>query len=134
MRKKIAAFSLLEMLIVLTILGILCAATYPSYSNHLLQQKRFIAKATLFKLATALENYFNIHDSYQNANLENLGFQAEIADNSYVLRIQTLSATQFVIAAVPTHPEKSDTVCGTFLLNSLGEKKITGTGSRHECW
>jgi type IV pilus assembly protein PilE len=134
MHKKPNAFSLLEMLIVLAILGILSAIAYPSYSTYFLHQKRFAAKTALFKLASALENYFNAHDSYQQANLANLGFPSEIVDGSYRLEIRMLTNMQYVIAAVPINAQVVDTVCGGFSLNALGEKMFDGNGSHSDCW
>jgi type IV pilus assembly protein PilE len=132
--KKILAFSLLEMLIALATLGILCAIAYPSYTTYFLHQKRFTAKTSLFRLASALEDYFNQHDSYQKASLENLGFKAVIAEDHYLLKIITLADTFYTIAAAPINAQKTDTVCGTLLLNSLGEKSIEGTGNSGDCW
>jgi type IV pilus assembly protein PilE len=132
--RKIRAFSLLEMLIVLATLGILSAIAYPAYTNYFLHQKRLAAKTSLFQLASALENYFNQHDSYQTANLENLGFKAVIAEDHYLLKIITLADTFYTIAAEPINAQKNDTVCGTLLLNSLGEKSTEGTGNSGDCW
>ena len=134
MRKKIHAFSLVEMMIVVAIIGIVGAMAYPSYTSYFLHQRRLAAKTALFQLASALENYFNVHESYQRASLETLGLPAQVASNQYLLQIQSLSDTGYVIAAQPVNAQQADTLCGTLSLTSTGEKHSAGSGELGDCW
>jgi len=70
MQKNLNGFSLLELMITLTIIGILTAFCLPVYSQHIIEARRLEAKIALEKLAATLENYFIAHNSYQGATLE----------------------------------------------------------------
>lgn len=131
--KKIRAFSLLEMLVALAIIGILITIAYPSYTQYFLRQNRFTAETTLLKLASALEQFYNEHNSYQQATLDNLGFPATIA-NSYQLTIELATDTQYIISAEPINSQRKDTACYKLSLHSDGEKSISGDGNIYDCW
>lgn len=128
-------FSLIELLITISIIGILAALSLPLYSQHLAHEKRIEAEITLSKLAVALEQYFTIHNTYKNADLQALGFSEKIADKYYQLAISSATDDGFTVTATPLGKQADkDAVCSMLILNSLGEKKITGIGSVAECW
>lgn len=122
-------FSLIELLIVLSIIGILSAFCIPLYSQYVVTENRYAAVITLNKLAAALENYFTLHDTYQDANLNSLGFTD--SDGRYQLVISQTTEKDYRIEA---RPIQTDSVCGTLSLNSSGEKAISGSGKVNECW
>ena len=122
-------FSLLELLITLTIIGILASFCFPIYSQHIASERRLEAKIALEKLAADLEKYYITHNTYQGATLENLGFSPSIAAGQYQLAITTTENT-FSLAAVPAQQDK----CGTLTVDSTGKKATTGTDSLSDCW
>lgn len=124
-------FSLIELLIVLTIIGILITLSMPLYSHYVARTNRAAAEIALMKLATALEEYHIIHHTYENATLNTLHFPNDIANHQYQLSITSASAMQYSIAAIPA---KIDERCGTLTLNDQGEKGITGQGQLSDCW
>ncbi len=124
-------FSLLEILITLTIIVIIAGFCFPIYSQHIVDERRLEAKIALEKLAADLEKYYSIHNTYQGATLENLDFPPNIANNQYHLAITTLTETTFSLTAAPIQQEA---LCGTLLVDSTGRKGITGTGKLSDCW
>lgn len=124
-------FSLIELLIIVSIVGILTTISLPLYSQHVVNERRTEAKTTLIQLAASLEEYDTIHHTYQGASLQVLNFPEIIAHDSYKLSIIDLSDSAFTIAAEPL--SHHDT-CGTLTLNALGEKAISGTGQITDCW
>jgi Tfp pilus assembly protein PilE len=108
--------------------------SYPIYTHHLIHERRIEAKITLEKIALNLEQYFLIHNTYEDATLETLGFPGTIANNNYRLNILSADNSDFLIEAKPQGQQQSDTTCDSLLLNSVGEKTITGTGTPSECW
>ncbi len=135
MKQKSNGFSLIELIITLTLIGILTALCLPVYSQHLIEEHRLDAKIALEKLAAMLEEYFIAHNSYQGATLEIVKSPSFIAKNNYQLIITALSNNYFSIAARPlSHQAQQDTACGVLTLNSLGKKTITGTGKLSDCW
>ena len=132
---KLSGFSLLELMIVLAIISTLTVLSFPLYSQHFIRAKRLEAAITLSKLAVALEQYYTLHNTYQQATLAILGFPEKIADNRYQLQIITATETDFRVRANPFNEQaKLDKRCGALLLNSQGEKSITGPGKLLDCW
>lgn len=128
-------FSLMELLITLTILGILFSLGFSYYQAHLTHERRSEAKIALEKLALNLEQYHLMHNSYQDATLQTFNFSPMIADDRYQLAILMANETSFIIEAKPLQDqEKNDRACGSLLINALGEKTITGNQETSECW
>lgn len=133
--KNKIGFSLIELLVALTITGILCAISIPLYSQHIVKARRLEAAATLTNLALALEEYFTEHHSYKDATPAKLGFADKIAHEHYQLIIVAATDTNFKISAEPLAEQAiKDQECLALTLNSLGEENITGHGNWKECW
>jgi type IV pilus assembly protein PilE len=128
-------FSLLEILITLAIISILASFCFPLYSQHLTEERRLEAKIALEKLAATLENYYTVHNTYQNANLAQLGFSTFIANNNYKLAIIISAENAFTLTATPlANQAQQDILCKTLTLNSNGVKSISGNGKLSDCW
>jgi type IV pilus assembly protein PilE len=133
--QKITGFNLLELMITLSIVGILFAISLPIYSEHIVREKRLEAEMNLIKLANALEKYFFLNNTYEDATLSRLNFSDKIADKQYQLQIVSATHSTFLINAIPLgNQAKKDVLCRTLSLDSVGNKKMTGSGSLAECW
>jgi type IV pilus assembly protein PilE len=123
-------FSLFELLIVLVIVGILAAITYPIYTHVLKKTHRTEAKIALIKLAQQMEIYYLANNnSYEDANFSKLHLSDVTEKNFYQLTLKsTISSYQLSAKA-----KFSDSECYLFMLNQLGEKTNAGSGSK-ECW
>jgi type IV pilus assembly protein PilE len=128
-------FSLLETLIVLFIISILIIISYPSYHAHFVVSRRNEAKIGLFELASKLESFKSLNNSYQNATLDEIGMPSETEDHSYQFLIKNLGDTSYTIEAVPEISQaNSDPLCETLGLDETGNKTLTGSGTVEECW
>jgi type IV pilus assembly protein PilE len=133
--KKTPGFSLIELLITLSIISILSAMALPFYAQHIANERRLEAEMTLNKLAISLEHYYTLHNSYKDATLTNLEFNDKIAHNRYQLVIVSATDSNFELQAKPLDNQaRVDLACGTLTLSSSGEKGITGWGNLTECW
>jgi type IV pilus assembly protein PilE len=131
---RIKAFSLLELLLTLAIIGILIAIALPSYRSYLLASRRLDAKTALLDLASKLENYYLIHYSYKGASFNKLGAARLSKQGYYELRLSVVAKHDFLLLATPLGPQQADKICGTYSLQQDGVKNITGTGTLQQCW
>ena len=111
MHKK-SGFSLLELLITLTIIGILVAVIYPAYTFHIMKTRRAQAKIALLDLASKLEEHYIVHHTYEGATLTELHEQSKLP--FYQLEISSLAKHTFEITAIPIGMQAKDD-CGALM-------------------
>lgn len=145
MAHRTRGFTLIELMITVTVIAILSMIAYPSYQEYIRRSNRAAAKAALLENAQFLErNFTEVHRYHQNGagNAVVLPIAATPREGGgaqhYALSLDNAatSATTFRLLAAPVAggPMASDP-CGTFTLNQLGQKGVTGaTRSAAECW
>ena len=72
MKRKNSAFTLIELMIVVAIVGILSAVAYPSYQSHVLKSQRQVAQAALVSLSSSMERYYSENNNYIIYNFLNI--------------------------------------------------------------
>lgn len=128
-------FHLIEILVVVIIVSILTSLAFPLYHQYFVQAKRLEAIHTLSKLAAEMETYYLQNQTYEKANLKNLKFPEVIANNNYRLKITKATVTDYVLEAKPINQQaEKDPTCGTLILTSKGENKISGKSKIGDCW
>lgn len=133
MHSEHRGFSLIELLIALTILGILLAVSYPSYQQHVLRSYRSEAKTDLLLLANALEQYRADNGSYSD-NFTELDRPALSESGRYKFTITLSEAGQaFVAKADALGLQTADTECRQFSVNHYGQHNVRSS-SPVTCW
>lgn len=128
-------FHLIEILIVLTIIGILSSFIISSYSQHFVHTKRLEAANKLLNLAISMEKYHIQHNSYEGATLVTLNIPELIVKDTYQLIIKTASNDDYLLIAKPLGQQaENDKLCAALTLTENGERNITGIGKNEECW
>ena len=126
-------FSLIELLIAISIVSLLTMIGFSSYSHHLAHAKRLQAANQLSQLAIVMEAYHFEHGSYENASLASLYTPPK--DFPYEFVLASATADDFVLMAKPVGAQaEKDRACGALIVNARGEKKISGEGVVEECW
>ena len=126
-----SGFTLVEILVVITIIGILASIVYPSYQQYLVKANRAAAQQFLLEATSVQHQYFLAN----NGN----GYAHEEAINSLVSTSANVS-TYYAIAFLPTTDTTSSsfTITATPLTNSIqqndGYLSIANTGLKTGAW
>ena len=99
-RSHRTAFTLMEILIVVAILGILAAVTLPTIQGHIIDAKEAAAKDNLRTLRQAIERYANDHDDIAPGYPEN---DPRSAPSPLVFNIQLISTKKY-LSELPENP------------------------------
>lgn len=125
-RKIQTGFTLIEVMITLTIAGLLAALAYPSYNRYVLQSYRTQAQGHLLQTAYWLERASLATGRYptHTQQAEALAtLQAQWSDTRYAIHIDSPDGHSFVLTATPQNSQSKD-VCGTLTLSHTGQRGI----------
>ena len=154
--RRPSGFTLIEAMIVVTILAIVAAVAFPSYSNYVLRSNRAVGKSAVMRIAGQQESFFTDRKQYATA-LADVGaagflrrdgnFQA--ANDGAAIYSVTLgtytaatvanctvagppSTAQYAIKLTPINSQARDTACGSLCYGSPGDKGRSGSAT--DCW
>lgn len=133
-KKRLAGFTLIEVMIVVVIVGVLAAVAYPSYINHVTRSYRDAAKACMAEYAQYMERYYTTNLSYDidEDDLPSLNCETDgNLDSRYTISLDDLDRGTYTIVAEPIGAQlANDTTCGTLEIGHTGAK----TASDASCW
>ena len=137
---QVRGFTLMEMLIVVSIIAILAMIAIPGYNYVITKSRRSDAKVALTKAATVLEQCYVLHNQYNYKDTSNVPCTpysktdavVQSDDGYYKVVTTALSATSYTLTASPNDnsPQQSDNHCLNFKINSDGSKSATND----DCW
>jgi len=134
-------FSLMELMVAVTIIGIIVAVALPSYNSHMLNTRRTTATSCVVELAQFMERMYTTSMDY---SLDNAGEATVLPASScrndledfYTLSLEA-TAQAFILTATPIGAQEQDTSCGVLTLNQSGARTAAGSGAAakvRECW
>lgn len=145
--KKQQAFTLVELMIVVAIIGILGAIAYPSYQAQVMKSGRADAKIELNDVAQRMQRCFTSASTYKPSAagvckvVDDVTSAAGITskEGHYVIKISDHEATTWTLTAtaVAGTRQAKDTRCTTFTLDQTGKRAATDSGNADatdECW
>lgn len=131
-RSDARGFSLLELLIALSIVAILASITVPAYSGFVAKSRRTDAMSALLQVQLAQMRWRATHREYADA-LAGLGWaDAQSPDGHYRLRILRSNAGDFLVQANPRGTQQSD-ACGAFAISAQGPVYLAPYAAA-DCW
>ncbi|ANQ86086.1 putative prepilin like protein [Azoarcus olearius] len=134
MKSTQRAFSLVELMIVVAVIGILAAIAYPNYQDYLIKARRATATGCLMELAQFLERHYTTHMSYTDAVLPETACRTELGGFYTFGYSQDLTATTYALEAVPQGAQTADSHCGTLGINQSGARSASGSAGVTACW
>lgn len=151
-RTAVGGLTLIELMVVISILSLLVAIALPAYTEHVARARRADARTQLLQVAQFMQRFYSANDDYQEDRASNhvrtqvpanLRQSPADGDAIYTLEIPaaTLTRSSFEIrmVPVPAGPMAADK-CGTFAINSLGVRTVIVGGAantsalRDTCW
>ncbi len=128
--------TLIELIIAMTVVGILTAIAIPNYRSYTLRVHRADAKTGLLAMASSLERCYTRDNVYNGPSCAVSANGPQSSTNGFYLITPTIPADggSYTLAAVPQGAQADDTTCGSLTLDSLNNRQITGTGSATDCW
>lgn len=139
--RNVAAFSLIELMIVMAIIAILVGATYPSYTRHVRRSHRAEAVVTLLRIAVEQEKFYSQHNAY--ATTEQLAARGlgQSEHGWYVVTVAPAADglnSGFIATAQAIGVQAIDADCERFTLDHTGAKDAflahSSTSNRALCW
>lgn len=145
-------FSLVELMIAVTVVALLAMVAYPSYVDIIVRNNRAVAHSALTEIASRQESYFAQNKRYAG-NIRDLGYPSSptglrnnggLADldqgtpSDLIYRVQLSTAApfdgdnNFRVEAVPAKGQTRDEDCRTLFLTAAGTRGATGDGD--DCW
>ena len=120
---KQKAFTLIELMVTVAILGILVSIAYPTYQDSVMKSRCADAKGALLVYANTMERYFTVNNNY-------IGVPTNTGTTYYTITSEVTVST-YTLSAVPKGVQSKDK-CGTLTLTHLGVK---GSGlATADCW
>ena len=133
-RGRNVGVTLMELMMVMTVISILAAIAIPSYRGYALRASRADGKAAVLSMAGALERCFTRFNAYNNAGCGITTSNVPSTEGKYLVSATFPTATTFTVSAVPQGTQAKDTGCGTLTMNQANVRSKSGSKSVAECW
>ena len=133
-QRYMRGITLIELMIVVVIVSILAAISYPSYREFAARAKRNEAKAALLMAATNQERFY-LQNNQFSADLTQLGFNASpftTDTGSYLITVAApVPAANFTVTATYQLSGAEAAKCNVFTIDGRGVKT---SGPDTNCW
>lgn len=154
-RRRVAGFTLIELVVAMVVAAILAAIAIPAYSSYVRKSRRVEAKNALLDVQTLEERFYSTQNTY-TTDFSQLGYGASAASSvtvgngyytmSVPVRTTTAVAPTATTAGTPEvvsitaaalGDQLKDTTCRSFTVTTDGKQgasDATGVDSTSTCW
>jgi type IV pilus assembly protein PilE len=147
--RRARGFTLLELMIAVTISAILTIMAVSSYQTSVQHSRRTDAKTALNDIAGREQRFLSVTNRY-SLNPEELGYSSTattfgsaftVGNGYYTLSVSNVNAATattpatFLATATAIGSQAKDAACATFTIDSTGNYGFSGTGTASPpCW
>lgn len=139
---QIEAFTLIELLITVLIVGLLASFAYPLYTKQVQKSRRADVQAALYNLSQAMERYYTSHQNYSGARLGSGGVFPDAWPEGrprkfFKFKIDSATNQQYykISAHALAETNQASDDCPVVWLDSLGNTGAENEGKDVEnCW
>ena len=140
-QRPTAGFTLIELMVTVSILGILLGVALPSYQNQIARTRRAAAAGCAMELAQFMERVYASNMRYDLNGGVATTLPAVPCRNdlsaSYTLGFAAAqpAARTFAIVATPIGAQAArDTQCAVLGIDQANARTVSGTGTVAQCW
>lgn len=138
MNQNKRAFTLIELMIVIVIVGILASIGYPSYTSYVQKSRRTDARVSLLDYTVSLEKRYTQLNRYPTAAEMGITASTKSSEGYYLISYtQTDDTYTLTATADASGPQKDDSSCLVLTIDQLGLRKggaAAGSVSVGNCW
>lgn len=139
---KASGFTLIELMITVTIIAIIAGLAYPSYTVYVTKTYRSTAKTCLLEHVQFLERFYASNFAYDKnsagtaVTIPVFACTTESSMNQrYTFSVDTLAAKTYRAVATPVNVQLAkDTECGTLTIDQTDTRTASGSGGVSRCW
>jgi len=131
MVRLVRGFTLIELMIVLTVAAILAAVAVPAYIDQVRASRRAEARELLMQIQAAQERWRTNNVSYASS-VGDLGIGSTTSSGNYSIALSGASATGYTVTATAQAKQSGDSACGTITITIAGNAMTYGPSNT--CW
>jgi type IV pilus assembly protein PilE len=150
--RRSRGFTLIELMIVVSIVTVLAMIAIPSYNSQIRKSRRSEAKSALLDLAAREERFMSTTGAYTDKGTQlgypQDGWSQNLASGFYKVDVTNVNAgtagtattagtpATFTVTATAIGAQQNDTQCLTLVVDQTGAQTSTGTGGTGStgCW
>ncbi len=141
--KKQTGFTLIELMIVVSVIAILSSIAYNSYQDSVMKSNRAEAKADLNLVAGRLQGCYSMYGDYVTSVCDvyvkmNSSAITSTGRGYYTVDLVSATTTEFELKAVPVKtPQTKDNDCKEMRLKHTGARSaldLANNDSTSTCW
>lgn len=135
-RRKVAGFTLLELMIVVVIIAILAAVAIPAYGRYAYRARRADGKDLIMRIANAQERFYTANNHYSALPIGGISVTSEKAYYKAAIKLSA-DRQSYTLTATPQNAQTGD-ACGNLAYTNTGVKtplaSNANANSNGPCW